>query len=254
LTLWGRYDFCARHQIPLRNLGAAAVWARRNRRIVSSHCALFSFRSFFQKTTAIGAKNDLSLDCHGGLADMRRSTLGGPIFDHFSPSPAIGAPRRRNHPISLLGGTEKIATVGRAFGRLRGVFCMISGIARIAPFFSLAEARALLTRPLGHERSGCVLKARLTLPAAMRVLPSIASFRHGLIRIPIRECPLTSPEAAQSSLSREHRARNNGCSAPGILIVDDTELVYWRGPSCAHFHFIIGPRVSDYNIILSNHM
>src|SRR5207244_9094425 len=79
--------------------------------------------------------------------------LAASAWPPFPPLPAIAA-------IGLLTGAittvyllcrrrEKIATVGLAFGMVVVGLCMISGIARIAPFFSLAEAARFLNSRLG---------------------------------------------------------------------------------------------------------
>src|SRR5436305_835675 len=93
-------------------------------------------------------ETDLRWTAWKALADMPAST-----WLHFRPLLAIAA-------VGLLTGAvitvyllrrrrEKIATVGLAFGMVAVGLCMISGIARIAPFFSLAEAARFLNSRLG---------------------------------------------------------------------------------------------------------
>src|SRR5207253_10399665 len=75
---------------------------------------------------------------------------------HFRPLLAIAAIGLLTGAIItvylLRRGREKIATVGLGVGMGVVVLCMISGIARIAPFFSLAEAARFLNSRLGTNR------------------------------------------------------------------------------------------------------
>src|SRR5438046_3685276 len=128
----------------MRNLGATAVALTG---IAIGFIAIV-FPRLLPKNESEWGETDFRWTAWKAVADMPASA-----WLHFRPLLAIAA-------IGLLTGAittvyllcrrrEKIATVGLAFGMIVVGLCMISGVARIAPFFSLADAARFLNRRVG---------------------------------------------------------------------------------------------------------
>src|SRR5437588_11491821 len=155
---------------------------------------------------------------------------------HFRPLLAIAA-------IGLLTGAiitiyllcrrrEKIAAVGLAFGMTVVGLCMISGIARIAPFFSLAEAARFLNSRLGTN-------GQVLFEGPPDVSSSLGFYLERKFAMVNQDhdprIPLT-PE--QRSLFLEEKAALEQWRAPRpvFIIIEQDRAVYWRRLLLQHVH------------------
>jgi hypothetical protein len=243
-ALWAAMIF-ERAPNSLRNLGATTVALAG----IAIGFIAITLPRFLPENESEWGETDLRWTAWKALADMPASA-----WLHFRPLLAIAA-------IGLLTGAittvyllcrrrEKIATVGLAFGMVAVGLCMISGIARIAPFFSLADAARFLNSRLGTN--GNVL---------FEGPPDIASslgfyLERKFVMVnqePDPRIPLT-PE--QRTLFIEERAALEQWRAPRpvFLIIEEKRVVYWRGLLVQHFH--VYHQVASFGtyIILSNQL
>src|SRR5437870_2342501 len=142
-ALWAAMIF---ERVPnsLRNLGATTVALAG----IAIGFIAIALSRFLPKNESEWGETDLRWTAWKALVDMPASA-----WLHFRPLLAIAAIGLLTGAIVtvylLRRGRETIATVGLAVGMVVVGLCMISGIARIAPFFSLAEASRFLNSRLG---------------------------------------------------------------------------------------------------------
>jgi hypothetical protein len=243
-ALWAAMIF-ERAPNSLRNLGAATVG------LVGIAIGLIAIAlpRFLPKNESEWGETDFRWTAWKALADMPAST-----WLHFRPLLAIAAIGLFAGAIItvylLRRGREKIATVGLAFGMVLVGLCMISGIARIAPFFSLAEASRFLNSRLGTN-------GQVLFEGPPDVASSLGFYLERKFAMvnqePDPRMPLT-PE--QRSLFLEEKAALEQWRAPHpvFLIIEEDRVVYWRGLLVQHFH--VYHQVASFGtyIILSNQM
>jgi len=243
-ALWAAMIF-ERAPNSMRNLGATAVALTG---IAIGFIAL-ALPHLLPKNESEWGETDLRWTAWKALADMPASA-----WLHFRPLLAIAA-------IGLLTGAittvyllcrrrEKIATVGLAFGMIVVGLCMISGVARIAPFFSLADAARFLNSRLGTN--GQVL---------FEGPPDIASslgfyLERKFVMVnqePDPRIPLT-PEQRSLFLEEKVALEQWRAPRPVFLIIEEKRVVYWRGLLVQHFH--VYHQVASFGtyIILSNQL
>jgi hypothetical protein len=229
----------------LRNLGAAAVG------LVGIAIGLIAIAlpRFLPKNESEWGETDLRWTAWKALADMPAST-----WLHFRPLLAIAAVGLFAGAVItvylLRRGREKIATVGLAFGMVIVGLCMISGIARIAPFFSLAEAARFLNSRLGTN-------GQVLFEGPPDVASSLGFYLERKFAMvnqePDPRMPLT-PEQRSLFLEEKAALEQWRVARPVFLIVEEDRVVYWRGLLVQHFH--VYHQVASFGtyIILSNQM
>jgi len=127
---------------------------------------------------------------------------------------------------------------------------MISGIARIAPFFSLAEAARFLNSRLGTN-------GQVLFEGPPDVASSLGFYLERKFAMvnqePDPRMPLT-PEQRSLFLEEKAALEQWQVARPVFLIVEEDRVVYWRGLLVQHFH--VYHQVASFGtyIILSNQM
>src|SRR5260370_6132239 len=225
-ALWAAMIF-ERTPNSLRNLGATTVGLAG----IAIGFGAMALPRVLPKNASEWGETDRRWTSWKALADMPAST-----WLHFRPLLAIAA-------IGLLAGAiitvyllrhgrEKIATVGLAVGMVVVGLCMISGIARIAPFFSLAEAARFLNSRLGAN-------GQVLFEGPRDIASSLGFYlerRFAMVnQEPDPRIPLTTE---QRSLFLEENAALEQWRAPRavFLIIEEDRVVYWRGLLMQHFH------------------
>src|SRR5438309_4495169 len=132
----------------------------------------------------------------------------------------------------LRRGRERIATVGLAFGMVVVGLCIISGIARIAPFFSLAEAARFLNSRLGTN-------GQVLFEGPPDVASSLGFYLERKFAMvnqePDPRIPLT-PDQRSLFLEEKAALEQWRVPAPVLLINEEDREDYWRGLLLQHFH------------------
>src|SRR5256714_187288 len=127
---------------------------------------------------------------------------------------------------------------------------MISAIARIAPFFSLAEAARFLNSRLGTN-------GQVLFEGPPEVASSLGFYLERKFAMvnqePDPRMPLT-PEQRSLFLEEKAALEQWRVARPVFLIVEEDRVVYWRGLLVQHFH--VYHQVASFGtyIILSNQM
>lgn len=150
----------------------------------------------------------------------------------------------------LRQGREKIAVVGLACGMIVVGLCMVSGIARIAPFFSLADAARFLNVRLGTN--GEVLFEES--PGVASSLGFYLDRRFAMVnQEPDPRIPLT---AEQRNLFLDEKAALEHWRVPRpvFLIIEQDRVSYWRELLTEHFHVYHQVATFGTCVILSNQL
>lgn len=150
----------------------------------------------------------------------------------------------------LRRGREKIATVGIAGGMIVVGLCMVSGIARIAPFFSLADAARFLNGHLG-------MKGEVLFESSPGVASSLGFYLERKFAMvnqePDPRIPLT-PEQRNLFLDEKAALEHWRVPRPVFLVIEEDRVTYWRELLTEHFH--VYHQVASFGtyIILSNQL
>jgi 4-amino-4-deoxy-L-arabinose transferase-like glycosyltransferase len=150
----------------------------------------------------------------------------------------------------LRRGREKIAVVGLACGFIVVGLCMVSAIARIAPFFSLADAARFLNGRLGTN-------GQVLFEGSPGVASSLGFYLERKFAMvdqePDPRIPLT---AEQHNLFLDEKAALEYWRVPRpvFLIIEQDRVSYWRELLTEHFH--VYHQVASFGtyIILSNQL
>jgi 4-amino-4-deoxy-L-arabinose transferase-like glycosyltransferase len=147
-------------------------------------------------------------------------------------------------------GREKIATAGLAVGMIVVGLCMISGVARIAPFFSLADAARFLNNRLGTN-------GKVLFEGPPGVASSLAFYlEHKFAMVNQEPDPRMQITPEQRSLFLEEKDALEQWRAPRpvFLIIEGDRVVYWRELLTQQFH--VYHQVASFGtyIILSNQL
>jgi 4-amino-4-deoxy-L-arabinose transferase-like glycosyltransferase len=147
-------------------------------------------------------------------------------------------------------GREQIAAAGIGAGMIATGFCMISGVAGVAPYFSLADAARFLNARLGSN--GEVL---------FEGNPGIASSLGFYLQRPFAlvnqqpdpRLPLT-PEQRQLFLEQSSALEQWRTSGPVFLIIEQDRVGHWRELLTERFHVYHQIATCGTYVILSNQM
>jgi hypothetical protein len=243
-ALWAAMIF-ERASNPLRNIGIAIV--------ALSGMIIGIIALVLPRLLAVNERDwgetDFRWTAWKALADMP-----GSVWLQFRPLLAITALALLIGPIAtmylLRRGREKIAIVGLACGMIVVGLCMVSGIARIAPFFSLADAARFLNGRLGTN--GEVLFEES--PGVASSLGFYLDRRFAMInQEPDPRIPLTAEQRnlfLDEKLALEHWR----VPRPVFLIIEQDRVSYWRELLMQHFH--VYHQVASFGtcVILSNQL
>jgi 4-amino-4-deoxy-L-arabinose transferase-like glycosyltransferase len=150
----------------------------------------------------------------------------------------------------LRRGREKIVTLGLAGGMVMVGLCMISGIARIAPFFSLADAARFLNARLGTN-------GEVIFESSPGVASSLGFYLERKFAMvnqePDPRIPLT-PEQRKLFLDEKAALEHWRVPRPVFLIIEEDRVTYWRELLVQQFH--VYHQVASFGtyIILSNQL
>ena len=150
----------------------------------------------------------------------------------------------------LRRGREKIAIVGLACGLMVVGLCMVSAIARIAPFFSLADAARFLNGRLGT--TGQVLFEGT--PSVASSLGFYLERKFAMVnQEPDPRIPLTG-EQRNLFLDEKGALEHWRVPRPVFLVIEQDRVTYWRDLLTQHFH--VYHQVASFGtyIILSNQL
>ena len=126
--------------------------------------------------------------------------------------------------------------------------CMISGVARIAPYFSLAEVARFLNARIGDH--GEVLFEGS--PGMASSLGFYLERRFAMVnQEPDRRLPLT-PAQRELFLSEDAALQRWQATDAVFLIIDQDRLSHWREVLMARFHVYHQIATSGTYVILSN--
>ncbi|MGI9114437.1 MAG: hypothetical protein DLM52_09175 [Chthoniobacterales bacterium] len=151
---------------------------------------------------------------------------------------------------TLRRGRENVALAGLAAGMIAAGLCMISGVARVAPYFSLADAARLLNARLGAN--GEVL---------FEGPPGIASSLGFYLQRPFAlvnqqpdpRLPLT-PEQRDLFLEQNAALEQWRSPRPVFLIIEQDRVGHWRELLTDKFHVYHQVATSGTYVILCNQM
>lgn len=150
----------------------------------------------------------------------------------------------------LRRGRERIAVVGLACGLIVVGLCMVSGIARIAPFFSLADAARFLNSRLGTN-------GQVLFEGSPGVASSLGFYLERKFAMvnqePDPRIPLTG-EQRNLFLDEKGALEHWRVPRPVFLIIEQDRVTYWRELLTQHFH--VYHQVASFGtyIILSNQL
>jgi 4-amino-4-deoxy-L-arabinose transferase-like glycosyltransferase len=150
----------------------------------------------------------------------------------------------------IRSGRETLAAIGIAAGMIVTGFCMISGVARIAPFFSLADAARFLNARL--DANGEVI-----FEGSAGVASSLGYYLQrpfALVnQVPDRRLPL-SP--AQHALFLEENSALERWRVPHsvFLIIEQDRVSHWRELLTNRFHVYHQVATCGTYVILSNQL
>ena len=145
---------------------------------------------------------------------------------------------------------EKIAVVGIALGMIPAGFCMIAGVAYLAPYFSLAPAARFLNTRLGTN-------GQVVFEGPPGTASSLGFYLEGKFAMvnqqPDPALPLT---LEQANLFLDESATLERWSAPRavFLIIEQDRLNHWRELLIQHFHVYHQVATCGTYVVLCNQM
>ena len=225
-SLWAAMIF-ERASNPLRNTGAAIVALTG---MVLAIIALV-LPGLVPASERDWGETDFRWTAWKALADMPAS-----VWLQFRPLLAITATGLVAGAIAtvylLRRGRQKIAVVGLACGLIAVGLCMISGIARIAPFFSLADAARFLNSRLGTN-------GQVLFEGSPGVASSLGFYLERKFAMvnqePDPRIPLTG-EQRDLFLNENAALERWRVPRPVFLIIEQDRVDYWRELLTQHFH------------------
>jgi 4-amino-4-deoxy-L-arabinose transferase-like glycosyltransferase len=145
---------------------------------------------------------------------------------------------------------EKIAVVGIAVGMIPVGFCMIAGVAHLAPYFSLAPAARYLNTRLGAD-------GQVIFEGPLATASSLGFYLEGkFAMVNQRADPGLPLTREQRNLFLEESAALDQWSGPRavFLIVEQDRVNYWHDMLTKRFHFYHQVATCGTYVVLCNQM
>jgi 4-amino-4-deoxy-L-arabinose transferase-like glycosyltransferase len=147
-------------------------------------------------------------------------------------------------------GREELAAVGVAAGMVVAGFCMISGVARVAPYFSLANAARFLNARLDT-------KSEVIFEGSPGVASSLGYYLQRPFTLvnqaPDPRLPLT-PEQRDFFLDETSTLERWRAPRPVFLIIEQDRVNHWRELLTGRFHVYHQVATCGTYVVLSNQM
>jgi 4-amino-4-deoxy-L-arabinose transferase-like glycosyltransferase len=150
----------------------------------------------------------------------------------------------------LWSNRERIAVLGIAVGMIPAGFCMIGGVAQLAPYFSLAPAARYLNAHLGAT-------GQVIFEGSPSLASSLGFYLEGKFAVvnqqPDPDLPLT---AEQQNLFLEETGALERWSAPRavFLIIEQGRVDHWRDVLTKRFHVYHQVATCGTYVVLCNQM
>jgi 4-amino-4-deoxy-L-arabinose transferase-like glycosyltransferase len=261
LVIGQRQDYYALNMFSAFSLWAAMIFERASNSIRNAGAAIIALTGMIIGVIAVvlprivpvnerdWGETDFRWTAWKALADMPAS-----VWLQFRPLLTIAAIALLFGAIAtvylLRRGREKIVVVGLACGLIVFGLCMVSGIARIAPFFSLADAARFLNGRLGTN-------GQVLFEGSPGVASSLGFYLERKFAMvnqePDPRIPLTG-EQRNLFLDEKAALEHWRVPRPVFLIIEQDRVTYWRELLTQHFH--VYHQVASFGtyIILSNQL
>jgi 4-amino-4-deoxy-L-arabinose transferase-like glycosyltransferase len=150
----------------------------------------------------------------------------------------------------LMKGAEKLTTFAIALAMIPVGFCMANGVARVAPYFSLADTARFLNHQM--ESNGQVL-----FEGSAGVASSLGFYlehKFALVNQQPDALILLAPEQRKLFLSESEALEQWAAPRPVFLIIEQARISYWQEVLTKHFHVYHQVATCGSYAVLSNQL